>query len=325
MTDFSQPLDLGSGHVLPERIILSPMQGVMSPCFAETLRSLDLVRVLITPFLSVSARSVPSLRALRKLLTPWPVQPGRTTVIVQLMGRDPDSLAETAVRLGEIGYPFVNLNFACPSPCVVRAGNGGAVLRDPPLLSHLMERASRAAEAHGLALSVKLRTGWHSPEETGELAKRTADAGIRFAVVHFRTVEEMYKPVSDPFARLRAFREAAGPELTVFGNGDITSPEDASTMCRATGCPGAALARGILKDPYLLRRIASGGKASTPEEKAGDRMKFLRELLIHMRKQGGKKWRNGFLECIRMCFEDDPEQFRSLVKLSDRELQERFS
>ena len=324
MTDLSQPLDLGSGHILPERIILSPMQGVMSPCFAETLRSLDLVRVLVTPFLSVSARSVPSLRALRKLLAPWPALPGRT-VIVQLMGRDPDSLAETTVRLGEIGYPFVNLNFACPSPCVVRAGNGGAILRDPPLLSRLMERAARTAETHGIALSVKLRTGWSSPDEISELAKRTADAGIRFAILHFRTVEEMYRPVKDPYARLSAFQAAAGPDLIVFGNGDITSPEDASSMCRTAGCPGIALARGILKDPYLLRRIASGGKTSTPEENRKDRMTFLRELLVHTREDGGKKWRNGFLECVRMCYEDDPKLFQSLVQLSDKELQERFS
>ena len=114
-------------------------------------------------------------------------------------------------------------------------------------------------------------------------------------------------------------------ELIVFGNGDITSPEDASAMCRATGCPGIALARGILKDPYLLRRIASGGKASTPEENRKDRMTFLRELLVHTRESGGKKWRNGFLECVRMCYEDDPKLFQSLVQLSDKELQERFS
>ena len=324
MTGLSQPLDLGAGHILPERIILAPMQGVMSPCFAETLRSLDLVRVLVTPFLSVSAGSVPSPRALRKLLAAWPVSPGKT-VIVQLMGRDPDSLAGTAVRLGEIGYPFVNLNFACPSPCVVRAGNGGAVLRDPPLLSRLMERTARAAEASGLALSVKLRTGWRSPGEAAELAKRTADSGIRFAIVHFRTVEEMYRSVRDPWERLTAFREAAGTGLTVFGNGDITSPEEAYGMCRATGCPGVALARGILKDPHLLRRIASGERASTPEEKAECRMRFLRELLVHTKEKGGKKWRNGFLECVRMCFEDAPDQFRALVRLSDEELQERFS
>ena len=325
MTDFSQPLDLGSGFVLPERIILSPMQGVMSPCFAETLRSLDLARVLITPFLSVSAGSVPSLRALRKLLTPWPALPGRSMVIVQLMGRDPDSLAETAVRLGEIGYPYVNLNFACPSPCVVRAGNGGAVLQDPPLLSRLMERVSRVAEMNGIALSVKLRTGWHSSAESKELAGRTADAGIRFAIVHFRTVEEQYRPVSDPYERLRFFQNAAGSDLTVFGNGDITSPEDASNMCRTAGCPGVALARGILKDPYLLRRIVSGEKMPTQEENERNRMQFLRELLIHTREHGGKKWRNGFLECIRMCFEDDTKRFQSLVQLSDEELQERFS
>ena len=51
----------------------------------------------------------------------------------------------------------------------------------------------------------------------------------------------------------------------------------------------------------------------------------LRELLIHTRESGGKKWRNGFLECVRMCFEDDPKLFQSMVQLSDKELQERFS
>jgi len=324
MTDFSRPLTIGSGHILPERIVLSPMQGVMSPCFADTLRSLDLAKVLITPFFSVSARSVPSPHALKKMLAPWPILPGHT-VIVQLMGRDPDSLAETAVRLGEAGYPFINLNFACPSPCVVRAGHGGAILRDPPLLSRLMTRTARAAEGHGLSLSVKMRTGWDSCAETAELAKRVADSGIRFAVVHYRTVTEMYRPASGSYARLSAFREAAGPEVTVFGNGDITSPDDAQAMCRETGCPGAALARGIMKDPFLIRRIAEGGKASSPEVEEADGMRFLRELFARTKQSGGKKWRNGFLECVRMCFEGEPERFHSLVRLSDEELSERFS
>ncbi|MBO4491550.1 MAG: tRNA-dihydrouridine synthase family protein [Lentisphaeria bacterium] len=326
MTDFSRPLTLGSGHVLPERIVLSPMQGVMSPCFAETLRSLALARVLITPFFSVSARSVPSPHALKKMLAPWPVRPDHT-VIVQLMGRDPDALAETAIRLGETGYNFVNLNFACPSPCVVRAGHGGAVLRDPPLLSRLMERTVRAAEGHGLSISVKMRTGWGSCSETAELAKRIADSGIRFAIVHYRTVSEMYRPVagSCSYERLRVFRNAAGPDVTVFGNGDITSPADAQTMCRETGCPGAALARGIMKDPFLIRRIAEGGTSLLPAEEEANRMRFLRELFARTKESGGKKWRNGFLECVRMCFEGEPERFHSLVRLSDEELAERFS
>ena len=324
ITDFSRPIILGSGHVLPERIVLSPMQGVMSPCFAETLRDLDLARVLITPFFSVSSRSVPSPHALKKMLAPWPIRPGHT-VIVQLMGRDPDALGETAIRLGEAGYVFVNLNFACPSPCVVRAGHGGAVLRDPPLLSRLMERTVRAAEGHGLSISVKMRTGWASCSETAELAKRVVDSGIRFAIVHYRTVTEMYRPASDSYGRLHAFREAAGPDVTIFGNGDITSPDDAQAMCRETGCPGAALARGIMKDPFLIRRIAEGGTASSPAEEEANRMRFLRELFTRTKVSGGKKWRNGFLECVRMCFEEEPERFHSLVLLSDEELAERFS
>ena len=285
---------------------------------------MDLARVLITPFFSVSPHSVPSPRALKKMLAPWPLIPGHT-VIVQLMGRDPDALAETAVRLGEIGYSFVNLNFACPSPCVVRAGHGGAILRDPPLLSRLMERSARAAELHGLALSVKLRIGWDSGSRPAELAKRVSDSGIRFAVVHFRTVSEMYRPVSAPYERLKNFRAAADPEMIVFGNGDISSPADAGNMCRETGCPGAALARGILKDPFLIRRIAEGGKTPTPSENEADRMRFLRELFARTKAGGGRKWRNGFLECVRMCFENEPGRFQSFVRLSDEELAERFS
>ena len=124
--NFSAPLALPSGFTLPSRVILSPMEGVMTPPFVRAANLLKLTDLWLTPFLSVTG-SVPSPSVLRKRLLPY-TESG-LPVIVQLIGRDPDALTECAVSLEQSGIRAVNLNLACPSPTVTAHGAGGGYSR----------------------------------------------------------------------------------------------------------------------------------------------------------------------------------------------------
>src|SRR5688572_21693937 len=76
---------------------------------------------------------------------------------MQLLGGDPDVLAEAARRLEAAGADGIDLNMGCPVYKIVAKGQGSALMRDP-LSTALLLRALRKA-VQG-PLSVKIRGGW---------------------------------------------------------------------------------------------------------------------------------------------------------------------
>ena len=314
--NFAAPLAVDPLLTLPGRVMLAPMHGVMSAAFAAALDECGLASAAITPFLSVSKGSVPSATALRRHLKAWRHTP-ESPRIIQLLGRDPEELAETALRLAGLGFPAVNLNFACPAPVVVAKGHGGACLKDPALIGRIVGTVRRRTEGK-VSLSVKLRTGWDSPDEATEVLKAVRDAGASLAVVHFRTVREMYSAVEDPYARLALCRKAV-PGFPLFGNGDILTAADAHAMCEVSGCDGAAAARGVWRNPRLLCEIEGRSGGGLPDAYA-----FLRVLCRHTLAQ--KTWpRNGFLECVKFAFGEESEEFRRIAQLPDEAVRAEFS
>lgn len=262
--NFAEPLKIDEHLTLATRAIASPMAGVMSGVFCRAASQMRLIRNWLTPFICVSPGSVPSLTSLRKKILPF--QNGMP-LIVQLLGHDANAMAETARRLGEIGVVGVNLNFACPAPLVRKNGNGGMILGDPGKL-HAMTSAAVKAAGNLTNVSVKIRTGVHSPSETAEIACALNDAGIRFVICHFRTVDEMYDPVPDPMKRLANVRESLDPQTILIGNGDISGLADAEKMVLQTGCDGVAVGRALLRDPFVLQKICIGEyDPAGPEER----------------------------------------------------------
>lgn len=314
--NFAAPLTVDGLLTLPGRALLAPMHGVMTAPFAAAMEECGLADTAITPFLCVSPKSVPSRTALRRALKSWHHTPEKPR-IVQLIGRNGEELAETALHLAGLGFPAVNLNFACPAPVVVAKGHGGACLKEPRLIARIVETVRRRTEGK-VSLSVKLRTGWDSPSEASVLLKTVRDAGAALAVVHFRTVREMYSDVEAPYVRLALCREAV-PDLPLFGNGDILTCGDAYAMCGETGCDGVAAARGVWRNPRLLCEIE--GRA---DRVPADPRAFLTAVCRHTLEQ--KKWpRNGFLECVKFAFGERSDDFRRIARLSDEAIRAEFS
>ena len=256
--NFAAPLPLKSGFILPSRVMLSPMEGVTTASFIRAASGLGLADLWMTPFFSVTAGSVPSRASLRKKLLVY-TETG-LPLIVQLIGHDADSLAATACRLAEIGVRAVNLNFACPSPTVIRHGSGGTLLKDPEKIRAIVSKMRSALPEH-VSLSVKLRSGFEAPN-VKEIMHAVSDA--EFIVFHFRTVREMYSPVAQGFERIA--EAVKSTDLPVFGNGDIDSRESAEKMIHLTHCKGVAIARAFLRDPSLPNRIRGNGRVVSPME-----------------------------------------------------------
>lgn len=231
----------------------------MTPALIRAANALELVSRWMTPFYRVTS-GAPKRKILEAFLAPFA---GPVPATVQLMGTDPEAVAECAAAFAELGVAAFNLNFGCPSRQVTSGGAGGGALRDPDGMLRMAE-AVRAA-VPSLPLSVKLRTGWSDPAEQEKFLPLLARSGCVDALfVHFRTVKELYRPAEGRTERLRRAMELAAPVPVVL-NGDVNTPEDAQSLLAALpGAAGIMCARGWLRDPYLLRRL-EGKTAPDPE------------------------------------------------------------
>ena len=77
------------------------------------------------------------------------------------------------------------------------------------------------------------------------------EAGAKAVAVHGRTRSQGYSGQAD-WTIIGAVKEAL--TIPVIGNGDLWQPQDALQMLEQTGCDAVMLARGVLGNPWLIRR-----------------------------------------------------------------------
>jgi len=183
-------------------------------------------------------------------------------VYVQLLGGQPQVLAENAARAAELGAPGIDLNFGCPAKTVNRSDGGSIILREPRRV-HDITAAVRAAVPAQVPVTVKTRLGYEDQALFMDIVRGIDAAGATELTVHARTKRHGYRPPAY-WEEIAAAREVV--TLPVIANGEIWSPDDA-LRCRAiSGCSDLMLGRGALCRPDLPRLVvaASKGEPLTP-------------------------------------------------------------
>src|SRR2546428_5361551 len=83
--------------------------------------------------------------------------PEERPLAMQLLGEDPDLLAEAARRLEPAGADGDGLNIGCPVAKVVAKGQGAALMRDPLRAGGIFRTLRKAVAG---AFPIKIRGGW---------------------------------------------------------------------------------------------------------------------------------------------------------------------
>jgi len=173
--------------------------------------------------------------------------PEERPLAMQLLGADPDVLAEAARRLEAAGADAVDLNMGCPVQKIVAKGQGAALMRDP-LGAALIFRAMRKAIA--VPLTVKIRGGWDERTVNAvEIARIAESEGVAGITVHPRTRSQQYTGRA-PWDVIASVVHAV--RVPVIGNGDVRSVADARAMISATGGAGVMIGRGALGRPWVF-------------------------------------------------------------------------
>lgn len=174
--------------------------------------------------------------------------PEEHPIAMQLLGADPDVLAEAARRLEAEGADAIDLNMGCPVAKIVAKGQGAALMRDP-LTAAIVFRTVRKAIA--VSFTIKIRGGWDERTVNAvEIARIAESEGVNAITVHPRTRSQQFSGLA-PWEIIAAVVSAVS--LPVTGNGDVRSRADAQAMVAATGCAAVMIGRGALGAPWVAR------------------------------------------------------------------------
>jgi tRNA-dihydrouridine synthase C len=234
-------------------IALAPMEGLMDFHLREILTNIGGIDHCVTEFIRVSQTLLPK-RVFFKYCPELSNQ-GRTTsgtpVHIQLLGSDPDLMAENARKAANYGAPAIDLNFGCPAKTVNKSQGGAVLLKDPEVL-YRIARAVRSAVPTETPVSAKMRLGYNDKSLALENAEALEEAGIQWLTVHARTKTEGYRPPAywDWIAQIR--RRVAVP---VIANGEIWTPGDAHQCQKQSTSPILMIGRGLVARPDLASQI----------------------------------------------------------------------
>jgi len=173
--------------------------------------------------------------------------PGERPLAMQLLGADPDMLAEAGRRLEAAGADGIDLNMGCPVRKIVCKGHGSALMRDPLAAAVLFRTLRKAVR---VPFTIKIRGGWDDRTVNAvEIARLAESEGVDAITVHPRTRSQQFTGQA-PWEIIAAV--VAAVRVPIIGNGDVRSVEDARAMVAATGCSAVMIGRGALGAPWIF-------------------------------------------------------------------------
>ncbi|WBU58456.1 tRNA dihydrouridine synthase DusB [Paracoccus sediminicola] len=231
-------------------VFLAPMAGITDLPFRRAVARFGaglVVSEMVASSEMVTTRPSPRASVRAKALTE-----GATPVSVQIAGREPAPMAETARIVAGMGARIIDINMGCPAKKVTGGLSGAALMRD---LDHALSLIDAVVGAVDLPVTLKMRLGWDDAcLNAADLSARARDAGVRMLTVHGRTRAQFYKGRAD-WAAIRGVANLPGrPPLVA--NGDIVDADSALAALAQSGADAVMIGRGAQGAPWKLAEIA---------------------------------------------------------------------
>ncbi|MCY1396737.1 tRNA-dihydrouridine(16) synthase [compost metagenome] len=277
------------------QIALAPMEGLVDDILRDVLTRVGGIDWCVTEFIRINDRLLPPSAFLQ--LAPELENGSRTRagtpMRVQLLGSDPQCLAENAVQACELGAPVIDLNFGCPAKTVNRSRGGAVLLKEPELMHSIVEAVRRAVPAD-IPVTAKMRLGYDSPDGALDCARALADGGAAHVVVHARTKVDGYKPPAH-WEWVAWVAEAV--RVPVFANGEVWTLADYLRCREISGVEDIMLGRGLVSRPDLARQIAAWRDGREIEEMRWDEcLTLLRDFWRQARNKLAPRYAPGRLK-----------------------------
>ncbi len=236
-------------YALPNTLFVAPMAGVTDRPFRQLCKTLG-AGYAVSEMVTSRKDLWNSLKTSRRANHEGEVGP----IAVQIAGTDAAMMAEAAAYNIDRGAQIIDINMGCPAKKVCNKWAGSALMQDEALALQIIEAVVAACAPRHVPVTLKMRTGWCQAHKNAvTLARAAESAGVQMVTVHGRTREQGYggRAEYDTIAAVKA-----ALRIPVVANGDITSPEKARDVLRATGADALMIGRAAQGRPWIFREIA---------------------------------------------------------------------
>lgn len=261
--------------ILENTVISAPMAGITDKSFRILAREAG-CSLVCTEMVSDQAL----LYGNPKTCSLLDISGEDSPVSIQVFGSDAGYMAAAAEIVESRGARLIDVNMGCPTPKIVKNGEGAALMKDPDKAAGIIRAIAGRVK---VPVTVKLRRGWdESSVNAVEMACLMESAGAAAVTVHGRTRSQFYAGKAD-WGIIASVKRAVG--IPVIGNGDIWTPRDAMLMLEQTGCDGIMIGRASLGNPWIFKQTVYFLKTGemlpgpTPGEKAAMALRHFDLLL----------------------------------------------
>ncbi|MBE9527334.1 MAG: tRNA-dihydrouridine synthase [Proteobacteria bacterium] len=243
------------------QIILAPMDGLTDAYAREILTDIGGYDFAVTEFLRVTNALYPRRVFYRRFpeLNPQRIKAEQqlshtksgTPVFLQLLGSDPQAMADNAAKAVELGAYGIDLNFGCPAKTVNRREGGASLLRYPERIEQIVHAVRQSVPEH-IPVTAKMRLGYEDQLLAHDNALAIQQAGASWLTIHARTKKDGYRPP--------AYWEALAPitellSIPIIANGEIWSVDDYFLCKERSLCENVMLGRGAMVSFDLALQI----------------------------------------------------------------------
>jgi tRNA-dihydrouridine synthase B len=241
------PVRIGS-ITLANNVFAAPMAGVTDRPFRQLCKSLG-AGYAVSEMVTSRKDLWSSLKTSRRANHDGETSP----IAVQIAGTDAQMMADAAVYNIDRGAQVIDINMGCPAKKVCNKWAGSALMQDESLALEIIEAVVNACQSHNVPVTLKMRTGWSQGHKNAlSIALAAQAAGVQMLTIHGRTREQGYQGVAE-YDTIAAVKAAL--HIPVVANGDITSPEKARNVLRATGADAIMVGRAAQGRPWIFREI----------------------------------------------------------------------
>jgi nifR3 family TIM-barrel protein len=244
---FTKKMKIGNIDLGDYPVLLAPMEDVTDISFRLLCKQFG-ADMVYTEFVSSDAL----IRQVNKTKEKLNVAGEERPVVIQIYGKDTDSMVEAAGICEEACPDVIDINFGCPVKKIAGKGAGAGMLRNVPLMLDITRAVVKAVK---IPVTVKTRLGWDQNSYIiTELAERLQDCGIAALSIHGRTRSQMYTGQAD-WTLIGEVKNNPRITIPIIGNGDITSAERCKECFDRYGVDGVMIGRGSIGRPWIFREI----------------------------------------------------------------------
>ena len=256
MTEYHHPLFVAPDrkttmrigtHQLANRVILAPMAGVTDRPFRKLCKAMG-AGLVVSEMVSSNSLLWGSEKTRRRIDHSGEAEPRS----VQIVGADPQQMAEAARYNVDYGADIVDINMGCPAKKVCHVAAGSALMKNESLVAQILSAVVNAA---GVPVTLKIRTGWDVDHRNGaRIANIAQDCGIQALAVHGRTRACGFAEGTVEYDTIAEIKRAVS--IPVIANGDIRTPAQARQVLDYTGADAVMIGRAAQGRPWIFREIA---------------------------------------------------------------------